>query len=344
MAAIAANAEEGLESNITYHNIWNNTPKPVSPLEAVASGAVKACLDMGAVALAVFADSMTPAELLSKYKAPVPIVVITTCEWIAAQCNVVSGLVPMLLDEVGDSKTIIPKLMNTIRKLGIAKLEPGDDQADQVIVVERPGSNPMVTDTGIDGAVFKTYIVGDEATDLIKATGYEGTHTISFCSTRIGLENVVAPSNMVRKTKIVCTMGPKCWDEETMGKLIDAGMTVARFNFSHGDHDAHQAVLDRFRKVCAEKESHCAVLLDTKGPEVRTAMLKDHEPIELEAGQEIIVYAAGPDEYTTFEGYKTPEETKIGCFRRQAVPVGEAWQQAAVCGRLRRHQGSRDHR
>ena len=108
-------------------------------------------------------------------------------------------------------------------------------------------------------------------------------------------------------------MGPKCWDEETMGKLIDAGMTVARFNFSHGDHDAHQAVLDRFRKVCAEKESHCAVLLDTKGPEVRTAMLKDHEPIELEAGQEIIVYAAGPDEYTTFEGYKTPEETKIGC-------------------------------
>ena len=313
MAAIAANAEEGLESNITYHNIWNNTPKPVSPLEAVASGAVKACLDMGAVALAVFADSMTPAELLSKYKAPVPIVVITTCEWIAAQCNVVSGLVPMLLDEVGDSKTIIPKLMNTIRKLGIAKLEPGDDQADQVIVVERPGSNPMVTDTGIDGAVFKTYIVGDEATDLIKATGYEGTHTISFCSTRIGLENVVAPSNMVRKTKIVCTMGPKCWDEETMGKLIDAGMTVARFNFSHGDHDAHQAVLDRFRKVCAEKESHCAVLLDTKGPEVRTAMLKDHEPIELEAGQEIIVYAAGPDEYTTFEGYKTPEETKIGC-------------------------------
>ena len=42
-------------------------------------------------------------------------------------------------------------------------------------------------------------------------------------------------------------------------------------------------------------------------------MLKDHEPIELEAGQDIIVYAAGPDEYTTFEGYKTPEETKIGC-------------------------------
>jgi pyruvate kinase len=65
--------------------------------------------------------------------------------------------------------------------------------------------------------------------------------------------------------------------------------------------------------VCAEKKATCAVLLDTKGPEVRTAMLKNHEPIEIEAGQEIIVYAAGPDEYTSWEGYKTPEETKIGC-------------------------------
>ncbi len=98
-----------------------------------------------------------------------------------------------------------------------------------------------------------------------------------------------------------------------MAELIDEGMDVARFNFSHGDHEAHQAVLDRFRKVCAEKKSNCAVLLDTKGPEVRTAMLRNHEPIQLEKDQEIIVYAAGPDEYTTFEGYKTEEETKIGC-------------------------------
>ena len=107
-------------------------------------------------------------------------------------------------------------------------------------------------------------------------------------------------------------MGPKCWSEEGMGGLIDAGLGVARFNFSHGEHAAHQEVLDRFRKVCASKKASCATLLDTKGPEIRTAMLKDHEPIELVAGQDIIVYAAGA-EYTTFEGYKTPEETKIGC-------------------------------
>ena len=53
-------------------------------------------------------------------------------------------------------------------------------------------------------------------------------------------------------------------------------------------------------------------MLDTKGPEVRTAMLKDGKDIELVAGQEIIVFAAG-DDYTSFEGYKTETETKIGC-------------------------------
>jgi pyruvate kinase len=52
-----------------------------------------------------------------------------------------------------------------------------------------------------------------------------------------------------RSTKVVCTMGPSCWSEETMGKLLDAGMDVIRLNFSHGDHKGHLEVLERFRKV-----------------------------------------------------------------------------------------------
>eukprot|EP00966_Prymnesium_polylepis_P315289 7284926-Prymnesium_polylepis.1 len=68
-------------------------------------------------------------------------------------------------------------------------------------------------------------------------------------------------------------MGPKCWSEEGIGALLDAGLGVARFNFSHGEHAAHQEVLDRFRKVVAEraaaggKGQFAATLLDTKGPE-----------------------------------------------------------------------------
>ena len=48
-------------------------------------------------------------------------------------------------------------------------------------------------------------------------------------------------------------MGPKCWDEESLGQLLDAGMDIIRLNFSHGDHSAHFDVLQRFRKVCEEE-------------------------------------------------------------------------------------------
>ena len=107
-------------------------------------------------------------------------------------------------------------------------------------------------------------------------------------------------------------MGPACWSEEGIAKLIDAGMNIARFNFSHGDHAAHQAVLDRVRKVAAAKGVHVATALDTKGPEIRTAMLRDGKDIELTQGQEVIIRAVG-DVYTSWEGYSTPQETVIGC-------------------------------
>eukprot|EP00982_Pelagococcus_subviridis_P010179 30973-Pelagococcus_subviridis.AAC.22 len=148
---------------------------------------------------------------------------------------------------------------------------------------------------------------------IVPPTSGVGQGTLTVRQTAISTAMIMEDQPMTRKTNIVCTMGPKCWDEETLGKLIDAGMGVARFNFSHGDHAAHQEVLDRVRKVVKEKGANVAVLLDTKGPEIRTAMLKDHEPIELEAGQPIIVYAAGPEEYLTYEGYKNETETKIGC-------------------------------
>ena len=131
--------------------------------------------------------------------------------------------------------------------------------------------------------------------------------------TRTSAAMILEDFPMVCKTKVVCTLGPRCWSEEGIGALLDAGLNIARLNFSHGNHEDHQRVLDRFRSVCAEKGSHAAVLLDTKGPEIRTAMLRDGKDIELEAGQEITVVAVG-DEYTTWEGFKDSGtgETKIG--------------------------------
>ena len=120
-----------------------------------------------------------------------PIVVVTTNHRVAAQCNVVSSLVPMYLPEMGTSDETLPMVLNTIRKLGIAALETGDLESDQVVIMESIGTNPMI---GIDWEdrtpIFKVKVVGDELASLIKPTGYEGDHTISFCSTKIGLENI----------------------------------------------------------------------------------------------------------------------------------------------------------
>lgn len=73
----------------------------------------------------------------------------------------------------------------------------------------------------------------------------------------ITLEKIVSKTNVSnRHTKIVCTLGPACWEVEQLEILIDAGMSVARFNFSHGDHEGHKACLDRLRQAAKNKDQH----------------------------------------------------------------------------------------
>ncbi|PTE87563.1 pyruvate kinase [Staphylococcus equorum] len=92
----------------------------------------------------------------------------------------------------------------------------------------------------------------------------------------------------MRKTKIVCTIGPASESEEMLEKLMKAGMNVARLNFSHGDHAEHKARIDSIRKVSKKLGKTVAILLDTKGPEIRTHSMKDGG-IELERDTEVIV-------------------------------------------------------
>ena len=88
----------------------------------------------------------------------------------------------------------------------------------------------------------------------------------------------------MRKTKIICTIGPASQSEEKLRELMLAGMNVARVNFSHGDHEEQHGKYDRMRKVSKELNLPIAALLDTKGPEIR---LRDFEggKVMLEAGQ-----------------------------------------------------------
>uniref|UniRef100_A0A7S1B1A8 Pyruvate kinase n=1 Tax=Noctiluca scintillans TaxID=2966 RepID=A0A7S1B1A8_NOCSC len=123
-----------------------------------------------------------------------------------------------------------------------------------------------------------------------------------------------AQDSFKRKTKIICTMGPTCWDVETLVKMIDAGMNIARLNFSHGDHEAHGATVERIREAAKQQRrrneterptkqrriegdvAECelpnkpvAILLDTKGPEIRTGFFRKEvgDKIELVQGQDL---------------------------------------------------------
>ena len=94
-----------------------------------------------------------------------------------------------------------------------------------------------------------------------------------------------------KRTKIVCTMGPACDNDETIREMIKAGMNVARFNFSHGSYEEHQGRIERVRRCAAEVGKPIGILLDTKGPEVRTGLLEGHAKVEVHAGDKIIVTA-----------------------------------------------------
>ncbi|WP_339213440.1 pyruvate kinase [Solibacillus sp. FSL W8-0372] len=90
----------------------------------------------------------------------------------------------------------------------------------------------------------------------------------------------------MRKTKIVCTIGPASESPEMLDKLIEAGMNVARLNFSHGNHEEHAARIAAIRDASERKKQPVGILLDTKGPEIRTHSMENGE-LHLVSGQVI---------------------------------------------------------
>jgi pyruvate kinase len=93
---------------------------------------------------------------------------------------------------------------------------------------------------------------------------------------------------VLRKAKIVCTIGPASESVETLKKLIHAGMNVARLNFSHGSHEEHAARIANIRQAAEETGKQVAILLDTKGPEIRTGLLAV-DAVELQEGGTIVL-------------------------------------------------------
>ena len=110
----------------------------------------------------------------------------------------------------------------------------------------------------------------------------------------------------MRKTKIVCTIGPASESIEKLVQLIEAGMNVARLNFSHGNHEEHAARIRNIREATEKTGKQVAILLDTKGPEIRTNNM-ENDSIELTAGNEVTIsmeeVLGTPEKFSiTYEG------------------------------------------
>ena len=92
-----------------------------------------------------------------------------------------------------------------------------------------------------------------------------------------------------RKAKIVATLGPASSTEEMFRQLVQAGLDVARLNFSHGSHEQKAELIRMVRKVAAEEAKPICILGDLQGPKIRTGVLVDHKPVLLEAGKQLTI-------------------------------------------------------
>ena len=97
----------------------------------------------------------------------------------------------------------------------------------------------------------------------------------------------------MRKTKIVCTLGPSTEKDGVLKEMMLAGMNVARFNFSHGSHEEHKGRLVKVKELREELGLPVAALLDTKGPEIRLGDFKEGR-VQLKKGQKFTLTATRP--------------------------------------------------
>src|SRR5262245_8322567 len=120
---------------------------------------------------------------------------------------------------------------------------------------------------------------------------------------------------MIKKAKIVATLGPASRAPERLRELIFAGMNVARVNMSHGAQESHAETIQTVRSIAAELGTPMAILLDLCGPKIRTGLLKDHKAVNLREGQELTITTRDVvgDSSVISTGYTyLPQDVKTG--------------------------------
>src|SRR5579863_2615348 len=118
----------------------------------------------------------------------------------------------------------------------------------------------------------------------------------------------------MRRTKIVCTIGPATSSEVRLEQLMRAGMNVARLNFSHGTHGEHEQAVQRVRAISARLGCAVAILQDLQGPKIRTGELLDGKPVTLVDKTQVIITTrdiVGNGQIVSSTYHALPQDVKV---------------------------------
>merc|ERR1719487_1403997 len=284
MRKIAQEAESTLDFNSVYLKTRLSVLEKnsvMSEAETTCSSAVKTAIDVKSPCIIVLTKTGAAARIVSKYRPSASILMVSTVDSVVRQSNSMRGVVPvkakagLSVDERIKEAIDFAKSKGLCTKGDIVTIVYGKDGSSNLI--------KMIAVDGLDGSIEATKVGVASNVKLYSQSALSLPRHMG----NLDLEEHTVDS-FTRKCKIICTMGPSCWSVENLQKLIDAGMNVARLNFSHGDHEGHGACVDRIREADKLRpKKPISILLDTKGPEIRTGFFKEGGKINLTKGQDL---------------------------------------------------------
>jgi pyruvate kinase len=283
MRKIVEECEGALDYNAIYVKTRLNTISnagTMSTPETVCSSSVKAALDVESPAIVVLTKTGAAGRYICKYRPQASILMGSTQDQVIRQSNIMRGVKGFKTTAGKSVDERIDEVIDQGTKLGLIK--PG---SPVVAVHGKDGDSNMVKMIQVAGDLPATRPSQTEVTTI-----RQGEMILPKDMVHLPLEESTVDS-FKRKCKIICTMGPSCWDTDKLVQMIDSGLNVARLNFSHGDHAAHAATVGRIREADKLRpDKPIAIALDTKGPEIRTGFFaapNEGGKINLTAGQDL---------------------------------------------------------